>query len=40
MLMIIEPEKVKEANSVFDKWGLDFATIGVLTDTNHIVVKH
>ena len=40
MLMIIEPEKEKEAKSVFDKWGLDFATIGVLTDTNHIVVKH
>ena len=29
MLMIIEPEKEKEAKSVFDKWGLDFATIGV-----------
>ena len=40
MLMIIEPEKEKEAKSVFDKWGLDFATIGVLTDTNHIIVNH
>ena len=40
MLMIIEPEKEEEAKLVFDKWGLDFATIGVLTDTNHIKVNH
>ena len=40
MLMIIEPEKEKEAKLLFDKWGLDFATIGVLTDTNHIKVNH
>ena len=40
MLMIIEPEKEKEAKSVFDKWGLDFATIGVLTDTNRIIINH
>ena len=40
MLMIIEPEKEEEAKLVFDKWGLDFATIGILTDTNHIKVNH
>ncbi len=40
MLMIIEPDKEQEAKAVFDKWGLDFAIIGILTDTNHLVIKH
>ena len=40
MLMIIEPDKEQEAKAVFDKWGLDFATIGILTDTNHLVINH
>ena len=40
MLMIIEPNKEQEAKAVFDKWGLDFATIGILTDTNHLVINH
>ena len=40
MLMIIEPEKEQEAKSVFDKWGLDFANIGILTNTDHLVINH
>ena len=40
MLMIIEPDKEQKAKAVFEKWGLDFATIGFLTDTNHLIVKH
>ena len=40
MLMIIEPDKEQEAKAVFDKWGLDFATIGILTDTSHLVINH
>ena len=40
MLMIIEPDKEQKAKAVFEKWGLDFATIGILTDTNHLNVKH
>ena len=40
MLMIIEPDKEQKAKAIFEKWGLDFATIGILTDTNHLIVKH
>jgi phosphoribosylformylglycinamidine synthase II len=40
MLMIIEPDREQEAKAVFDKWGLDFSTIGILTDTNHLVINH
>lgn len=33
MLMILKPEKYEMAKKIFDKWELDFATIGVLTDS-------
>lgn len=39
MLMIIKPEKEDFARSVFDKWGLDFAVIGKVTDTSRVVIK-
>jgi phosphoribosylformylglycinamidine synthase len=32
MLMVLRPEKEAEARAVFEKWELDFATIGVTTD--------
>ena len=32
MLMVLSPEKEAEARAVFEKWELDFATIGVTTD--------
>ncbi len=40
MLIIIDPSKTDMARAIFDKWELDFAIIGHLTDTGHIVVKH
>ena len=39
MLMIIRPESEDEARAVFDKWDLDFAVIGTVTETGHIVLK-
>lgn len=39
MLMIIKPGTEAEARAVFDKWDLDFAVIGVLTETGNIVLK-
>lgn len=32
MLMVLNPEKEAEARAVFEKWELDFATVGVTTD--------
>ncbi|MBI3274973.1 MAG: phosphoribosylformylglycinamidine synthase subunit PurL [Methylocystis sp.] len=40
MLMVLRPEKAKEAESIFRKWGLDFAIVGKTTDTLRFVVKH
>jgi len=39
MLMILHPGKEDLARQVFEKWELDFAVIGRLTDTNHMVLK-
>src|SRR3546814_16977837 len=38
MLMIIRPESEAEARAVFDKWALDFAVIGEVTETGRIVL--
>ena len=40
MLMVLRPDRQDMARAIFDKWDLDFAVIGHLTDTGHIVVKH
>ncbi len=32
MLMVLHPEKEADARAVFEKWELDFATVGVTTD--------
>ena len=40
MLMILKPGREAEAKTIFDKWGLDFAVIGRVTDTRRLVVKH
>jgi phosphoribosylformylglycinamidine synthase II len=40
MLMIIKPGQEHIAEAIFHKWELDFAVIGHLTDTGHIVIKH
>ncbi|CAN5471626.1 hypothetical protein BH11PSE4_BH11PSE4_14340 [soil metagenome] len=40
MLMVLRPEKEKEAEAIFRKWGLDFAIVGYTTPTLRFVVKH
>jgi len=40
MLMILKPGREGEAEAIFRKWGLDFAVIGVTTDTGRMVVSH
>jgi phosphoribosylformylglycinamidine synthase len=39
MLMVLDPEKEKEAEAIFRKWGLDFAVIGETTPSKRFVVK-
>lgn len=39
MLMILKPGKEAMAKKIFDKWDLDFAVIGKLTDTGRMVLK-
>src|ERR1700744_15709 len=40
MLMVLKPEKEKEAEAIFRKWGLDFAIIGETTPTKRFVIRH
>ena len=40
MLMVLRPEREAMARAIFEKWELDFAVIGRLTDTGRIVVRH
>ncbi len=40
MLIVIHPEREAAARAIFDKWELDFAVIGAITDTGRIVVRH
>ncbi len=40
MLMVLKPGREDEARAIFEKWELDFAVIGHLTDTGHMVLKH
>src|SRR6476469_2502198 len=40
MLMVLKPEKEKEAEAIFKKWGLDFAVVGETTPTKRFVVRH
>lgn len=39
MLMVIKPEKEALAKEVFEKWELDFAVIGKITDSKRMVLK-
>ncbi|WP_374652032.1 phosphoribosylformylglycinamidine synthase subunit PurL [Dongia sp.] len=39
MLMVLKPAAMEKARAIFTKWELDFAEIGVLTDTGHLVLK-
>ncbi len=40
MLIVLRPDRQDVARAIFEKWELDFAVIGHLTDTGHIVVRH
>ncbi|WP_211115451.1 phosphoribosylformylglycinamidine synthase subunit PurL [Arenibaculum pallidiluteum] len=39
MLMILKPGREAEARAIFEKWELDFAVIGRLTDSGRLVLK-
>lgn len=38
--MVLKPESTEQARAIFEKWELDFAVVGHLTDTGRITVKH
>ncbi|MEO1044162.1 MAG: phosphoribosylformylglycinamidine synthase subunit PurL [Pseudomonadota bacterium] len=40
MLMVLKPGREDEAQAIFEKWELDFAVIGEVTDTGHMVLEH
>src|SRR5271157_1947666 len=40
MLMVLKPEKEKEAEAIFRKWGLDFAVVGETTSSRRFIVRH
>jgi phosphoribosylformylglycinamidine synthase subunit PurL len=40
MLMVLRPDRQDLARQIFEKWDLDFAVIGHLTDTGRITVRH
>jgi phosphoribosylformylglycinamidine synthase len=39
MLMVLKPGREPEAEAIFHKWELDFAVIGRVTDTGHMVLR-
>ncbi len=40
MLMVLKPGREDFAEAIFKKWELDFAVIGEVTDTGHMVLIH
>ena len=40
MLMVLKPDREKEAAAIFRKWGLDFAVVGETTPTKRFLVRH
>jgi phosphoribosylformylglycinamidine synthase len=40
MLAVLKPGREAEAEAIFRKWELDFAVIGITTDTRRLVVRH
>ena len=40
MLMVLKPGREDAAREIFEKWGVDFAVIGVTTDTGRLVINH
>ncbi len=39
MVMVLKPGREEEARKIFEKWELNFAVIGSLTDTGRLVLK-
>ena len=39
MLMVLKPQARSKARAIFEKWELDFAVIGRLTDTGQLVLR-
>ena len=39
MLMVIHPGRVAAARAVFEKWELDFAVVGRITDTGRLTIR-
>ena len=40
MLMMLKPGREAEAEAIIKKWELDFAVIGITTDTGRMIIKH
>jgi len=40
MLAILKPGREPDGRRIFEKWGLDAATIGRTTDSGHIILRH
>ena len=40
MLIVLRPDRTEAARAIFEKWELEFAVVGQLTDTGRIVVRH
>ena len=38
MLVVLKPDRVDEAKAIFQKWDLDFAVIGEITDTGNLTL--
>ena len=39
MLMVLKPGREDEARAIFEKWELDFAVVGKVTDTGRFILK-
>jgi phosphoribosylformylglycinamidine synthase len=40
MLMVLRPDRAEMARAIIEKWDLDYAVIGKITDTGRIVITH
>ena len=40
MLIVLRPDREDTARAIFDKWELDFAVVGRITETGRIQVRH
>ncbi|MBI4184176.1 MAG: phosphoribosylformylglycinamidine synthase subunit PurL [Proteobacteria bacterium] len=40
MLMVLRPDREAEARAIFEKWELDFAVVGRITDGGRLVLRH